>query len=69
MAWAYYSIACLDALAGKKGVALKNLERAFEKGVADKAHIDKDTDLDSIRKDEKYQDMMKKYFGGGGSDK
>jgi len=63
MAWAYYSIACLDALAGKKGVALKNLERAFEKGVEDKAHIDKDTDLDSIRKEAGYVKLMEKYFG------
>jgi tetratricopeptide (TPR) repeat protein len=64
MAWAYYSIACIDALAGKKGVALKNLERAFEKGVEDKAHIDKDTDLDSLRKDAGYVKLMEKYFGG-----
>ena len=63
MVWAYYSVACLDALAGKKGDALKNLERVLEKGVDDKKHIDKDADLDSIRKDAGFVRLMKKYFG------
>jgi len=65
MGWAHYSIACIDALEGKKREALKNLERAFEKGIEDRAHIDKDADLDSLRKDGKFQEMMKKYFGSG----
>jgi len=43
---------------------LKNLERAIEKGVDNKKHIDKDADLDSLRKDEEYMRLMKKYFGG-----
>jgi tetratricopeptide (TPR) repeat protein len=63
MAWSYYSIACIDALEGKKDEALKNLEVALEKGLKDKAHIEKDSDLDSLRKDRKYRYLMEKYLG------
>jgi tetratricopeptide (TPR) repeat protein len=63
MAWSYYSIACIDALEGKKDEALKNLEVALEKGLKDKAHIEKDSDLDSLRKDKKYRNLMEKYLG------
>jgi tetratricopeptide (TPR) repeat protein len=63
MAWSYYSIACIDALEGKKAEALKNLEVALKKGLKDKAHIEKDSDLDSLRKDRKYQRLINKYLG------
>jgi len=62
MGWAHYSIACIDALQGKKSEAMKNLEVALEKGIDDKEHIDNDTDLDSLREDKKYQEMMRRYF-------
>jgi hypothetical protein len=39
------------------------LLKTLEKGVDNKKHIDKDTDLDSLRKDEEYGRLMKKYFG------
>jgi hypothetical protein len=36
---------------------------ALEKGLKDKAHIEKDSDLDSLRKDRKYRYLMEKYLG------
>jgi len=50
MGWAYYSTACIDALVEKRDEALKNLERALEKGFDDKKYIDKDTDLDLLQR-------------------
>jgi len=42
---------------------MQDLQVALEKGIDDKEHIDKDTDLDSLRKNKKYQEMMRRYFG------
>ena len=61
LGWAYYSIACLDALAGRRNRALANLKTAFEKGVDDWNHIEKDSDLDSVRGDETYKRLIDEY--------
>jgi hypothetical protein len=39
------------------------LLKTLEKGVDNKKHIDKDTDLDSLREDKEYMRLMNKYFG------
>lgn len=62
MGWAYYCLACLKALEGKKRDALTYLRKALEKGVHDRKHIAKDSDLDSLRADAAFQRLMKKYF-------
>jgi tetratricopeptide (TPR) repeat protein len=62
MGWAYYCVACLKALAGKKRDALTYLRKALERGVHNRKHIARDTDLDSVRNDASFQRLMRKYF-------
>ena len=61
-AWALYTIGCLHALANHQEEALNFLEQAFEKGLRDRAHIDADKDLNSLRRDPRFQEMMGRYF-------
>lgn len=60
--WAYYSIACIHGLRGDKKPALQFLEKAFQKGFTDEEHMEKDTDLDSLRDDPKYQKLKERYL-------
>jgi len=62
-AYAIYSIACLHALAGRKKEAFDSLEQALERGYPNRKYIDEDKDLDCIRRDARFTEMMKKYFG------
>jgi superkiller protein 3 len=62
-ALAIYSIACLHALADRKKEAFDSLDQALDKGYRDRKHIDEDKDLDRIRSDARFTEMMKKYFG------
>jgi superkiller protein 3 len=65
-ALAIYSIACLHALAVRKKEALDSLEQALERGYRNREHIDEDEDLNRIRSDARFKEMMKKYFGTAG---
>lgn len=67
MSWAYYSVACIYALAGDKKKAFDYLEQSFKKGLQDKKHINADRDLNSLRKCAEFKSMMKKYFGKAGA--
>jgi superkiller protein 3 len=60
--WAYYSIACIYALWGRKKAALAFFEKALQKGLDDRAHIDGDSDLDGLRNDPKFRDLMERHF-------
>jgi superkiller protein 3 len=62
-AYAIYSIACLHALAERKKEAFDSLEQALEKGYPNRKYIDEDKDLDCIRRDARFTEMMEKYFG------
>jgi hypothetical protein len=62
-ALAFYSIACLHALADRKKEAFDSLEQALEMGYRNREHIDEDKDLDRIRRDARFTEMKKKYFG------
>lgn len=64
MEWAYYSLACLYNLAGKKLKALEYLKLSLEKGLRNRAHIDADHDLDSLREEPRFKKLMNEYFGG-----
>lgn len=50
----YYDLACNHALLGNKERALTYLEKAVEYGLANFSHIESDSDLKNIRKDERY---------------
>lgn len=43
--------------------AFDSLEQALERGYPNRKYIDEDKDLDRIRRDARFTEMMKKYFG------
>lgn len=53
-----YNIACYHALNGEAETALEFLETAIELGMKDFMHMKHDSDLDSLREDERFQEMM-----------
>jgi len=63
-AWPYCSIACLNALSGDKEKALDYLKQSLDRGLSDKKHIDSDKDLDSLREEKEFKNLMAKYFSG-----
>ncbi|MBM4307947.1 MAG: tetratricopeptide repeat protein [Deltaproteobacteria bacterium] len=63
-AWSYYAVACLYALSGDKEQALDYLKQSLEKGFSDKKHIDSDKDLNSLREEKEFNNLMAKYFYG-----
>ncbi len=58
---AFYGKACCDALQGRTDRAVENLGQALEVGYRDFNYIAKDRDLDSIRGDPRYQELLKKF--------
>ena len=56
----YYDLACYQALQGKKKAALKNFEKAFNSGWNDYNHAKGDSDIDNLRKEKKYLEVMAK---------
>lgn len=56
----YYDIACYQALQGKKKAALVNFEKAFNLGWSNYSHAKADSDLDGLRKEKKYLEVMAK---------
>lgn len=59
--WTSYNLACLYALWNKKDQALKHFEDALTKGFDDFDHINKDTDLDSIRNESMFKKLVEKF--------
>lgn len=55
-----YNMACLMALTGRQDQAFDYLERAAQAGFTDFVHIDKDTDLDTLRTDARYKTFVSK---------
>lgn len=62
IAWAFYSIACIHALEGRKKEALDFFKQALEKGLRELRHINEDTDLDQLRNDPQFIKLMAKHF-------
>lgn len=56
----YYDIACYQSLQKKTEDALKHFDLAFQNGYVNYAHIQKDTDLDNIRNEKKFQETLVK---------
>ena len=55
-----YNIACGHALLGEKKDALTWLEKSVEMGWSDLEHLEKDSDLDSLRKEERYLKLVQR---------
>ena len=57
---ALYNLACLYSLTSKKEKALEYLEKSIKAGFTNVGHIQEDSDLDNIRNEEKYKELIKK---------
>ena len=53
-----YNIACFFSLKGETDRAIELLNRAVEKGWGDKAWLATDSDLDPVRKDPRFQELL-----------
>ena len=56
-----YNLACDYALLKKPKLALDTLEKAIRLGFKSFKHIEKDPDLDNIRQDKRYQELLLKF--------
>lgn len=54
---AYYNLACTYSLMGKVEPAVEQLRQAFGRGFNDLSHMDRDTDLDALRKAPEYRGL------------
>jgi tetratricopeptide (TPR) repeat protein len=58
----YYNIACAKSILGKPGEAITALEKSFKTRYLDLAHINEDSDLDSIRSLPQFKKVIETYF-------
>ncbi len=57
---AHYNLACSYSLLGDIDAAFKALERAVALGYKDLTHLQRDRDLDNLRKDDRYQVLIER---------
>jgi tetratricopeptide (TPR) repeat protein len=62
-ALAHYNLACSFALLKRPDQAIKTLRRAVELGYRDFRYMREDRDLDSIRHDPRFRQLMREYNG------
>ncbi|HZT82735.1 MAG TPA: hypothetical protein VFA26_21070 [Gemmataceae bacterium] len=60
-ALAHYNLACSYALLQRPDAALKTLRRAVELGYRDFRYMREDRDLDAIRHDPRFRQLLKEY--------
>jgi tetratricopeptide (TPR) repeat protein len=58
---AHYNLACRYALLKQPDLALVTLRKAVELGYRDFRYMEEDHDLDSIRKDPRFRQLLKEY--------
>lgn len=56
-----YDAACMYSLFGNKEKALNYLEKAFEEGWVEFNHLNRDKDIDNIRNEQRFKDIVDKY--------
>jgi tetratricopeptide (TPR) repeat protein len=59
-AWAYYQLACLDALERKRDSAFRNLGLAVDRGLRGLDRVRRDRDLVSLRSDTRWKALTKR---------
>ena len=60
-ALAHYNLACSYALLKRNELALKTLRRAVELGYRDFRYMREDSDLDSVRRDPRFRQLLREY--------
>jgi tetratricopeptide (TPR) repeat protein len=60
-ALAHYNLACSYALLKRPELSIKTLRRAVELGYRDFGYMKKDHDLDSIRHDPRFRQLLREY--------
>lgn len=61
--WSYYHLACYYSIRGELDKSLSWLEQSLQKGMKDEMHVKvNDTDLEAIRKTDKFRQLMQQYF-------
>lgn len=58
---AHYNLACSFALLKRRDQAIKTLRRAVELGYRDFRYMREDRDLDSIRQDPRFRQLLREY--------
>ena len=58
---AHYNLACRYALLRQPDLALRTLRKAVELGYRDFLYMIRDRDLDSIRRDPRFRDLLREY--------
>jgi len=56
----FYNLACAFALTGEKEKALDNLEKAINGGFTDRQQYENDSDLHSLRENERFKELLKR---------
>jgi peroxiredoxin len=59
----YYDMACVHAQRSDRAQAVAWLEMAMARGFRDEGHIARDADLDPVREDEAFRELMVRTFG------
>jgi len=54
----FYNLACLESLNGDRAEALDHLRKSFELSEAFRDYAKEDSDLDSLREDPAFQELM-----------
>jgi tetratricopeptide (TPR) repeat protein len=54
----FYNVACCESLAGRKDEAIAHLRRAIELSERTRAFLDGDTDLDPLRQDPAFKELL-----------
>lgn len=60
----YYDAACLYSLMNLRSTALDYLEKALENGFDNYSHLLRDSDLNNLREEQRFQAIIEKYIGG-----
>lgn len=58
---AYYNLACIFSLQGKLDDSLKFLKDAMDRGFTSFEHMTRDTDLENLRKDKRFEALVSEY--------
>jgi len=58
----HYNLACSLSLTGQLGAALSELEKAIEQGYVDYSYMLKDKDLEKVRNDPRFFDLIAKFI-------